>query len=81
VDKYLEPISGVLETVLTSGGKEIFGEIDHIAKSLCLKSSPCYHLHLLKLLKVLFLDSKQQSSKDSNQSADFAKQFLAGKGL
>jgi len=42
VDKLLEPISGVLESVLTSGGNEILPEIDHLTSSLTLKSCPCF---------------------------------------
>lgn len=42
VEKLLEPISGVLESVLTSGGNEILPEIDHLTSSLTLKSCPCF---------------------------------------
>jgi len=42
--KYLEPISGVLESVLTSGGDEIIDQIQYIAKSLSVKSCPCFQL-------------------------------------
>lgn len=78
VDKFLEPICGVLEIVLTSGGKEILAEIDHISRSLCLTASPCFHLHLLKLLKVLLLDSRQTNQ---SLSLEYSQQFLANKGL
>ncbi len=71
VDRYLEPICGVLETVLTSAGDEILLEIEHLAKSLCLKSCACFHLQMLKLLKVLLLDSKSNNT-DCASPVDFA---------
>lgn len=80
VYKYLEPISGVLETVLTSAGDEILLEIEHLAKSLCLKSCACFHLQMLKLLKVLLLDSKSDNN-DCASPVDFAQKFLNAKGL
>jgi hypothetical protein len=59
IEKYLGPIGGVLEKVLTSGGNEVLDQIQYIAKSLAIKTSPCFHLQMLKLLKVLLLDSKE----------------------
>ena len=80
VDKYLEPICGVLETVLTTAGDEILLEIEHLAKSLCLKSCACFHLQMLKLLKVLLLDSKSNNT-DCASPVDFAQKFLDKRGL
>ena len=42
ISKYLEPIAAVLENVLTSGGEEILNQIQYIAKSLTVKSCPCF---------------------------------------
>jgi hypothetical protein len=70
INKYLEPIAAVLEYVLTSGGDEIIEQIDYIAKSLTVKSCPCFHLQMLKLLKVLLLDSN--SDNDCASPIEFA---------
>ena len=79
VDKYLEPISGVLECVLTSGGNEILSEIDHLTHSLTLKSCPCFQMQILKLVKVLLLDSK--SDQECASPVEFAQRFVNAKGL
>ena len=79
INKYLEPIAAVLEYVLTSGGDEIIEQIDYIAKSLTVKSCPCFHLQMLKLLKVLLLDSN--SDNDCASPIEFAQRFLSSKGL
>lgn len=44
IDKYLSPIAGVLEGVLTCGGNEILDQIQHLARSLTMKTSACFHL-------------------------------------
>ena len=78
IDKYLEPIAGVLEYVLTSGGDEILAQIQFIAKSLTIKSCACFHMQMLKLLKVLLLD---KSDNDCNSPSEFASKFLDVNGL
>ena len=70
IDKYLGPIAGVLEGVLTCGGNQVLDQIQYIAKALTVKSSPCFHLQMLKLLKVLLLDSKED--RHCASPADFA---------
>ena len=79
INKYLEPIAAVLEYVLTSGGDEILEQIEYIAKSLTVKSCPCFHLQMLKLLKVLLLDSR--SDNECASPIEFAGRFLNAKGL
>ena len=81
LDRYLAPIAGVLEGVLTSGGNEVLDQIQYIAKSLTVKSSPCFHLQMLKLLKVLLLDSYSKNGGHCASPADFAAQLLKSKGL
>lgn len=79
IEKYLRPIAGVLEGVLTSGGNEVLDQIQFIAKALTTKSCPCFHLQMLKLLKVLLLDSKED--RHCASPADFASSFLKANGL
>ena len=79
IDKYLSPIAGVLEGVLTCGGNEILDQIQHLARSLTMKTSACFHLQMLMLLKVLLLDSKED--RHCASPADFAGHFLRAKGL
>ena len=81
LNKYLGPIAGVLEGVLTSGGNEILDQIQYIAKALTIKfrSSNCFHLQILKLLKVLLLDSKED--RHCASPAEFASALLKSKGL
>lgn len=79
INRYLEPIAAVLEYVLTSGGDHILEQIEFIAKSLTVKSCPCFHLQMLKLLKVLLLDSR--SDNDCASPIEFASRFLNVKGL
>lgn len=79
IEKYLEPISGVLEYVLTNGGYEILGQIEFIARSLIAKSCASFHLQMLKLLKVLLIDSR--NDLDCASPIDFAKSFLSANGL
>ena len=69
----------MLEYVLTSGGDEILEQIEYIAKSLTVKSCPCFHLQMLKLLKVLLLDSR--SDNECASPIEFAGRFLNAKGL
>lgn len=79
IERYLGPIAGVLEKVLTSGGNEVLDQIQYIAKSLGVKSTPCFHLQMLKLLKVLLLDSKED--RHCASPSDFASFFLKANGL
>lgn len=79
IEKYLEPISGVLEYVLTNGGYEILGQIEFIARSLIAKSCASFHLQMLKLLKVLLIDSR--NDLDCASPIDFATSFLNANGL
>ena len=79
IDKYLGPIAGVLEGVLTSGGNEVLDQIQYIAKALTVKTSSCFHLQMLKLLKVLLLDSKED--RQCASPADFAASFMKAKGM
>ena len=79
IEKYLVPIAGVLEGILTSGGNEVLEHIKYIARALTVKTSPCFHLQMLKLLKVLLLDQKENNHCAS--PVDFAAHFLQGKGL
>ena len=65
--------------MLTSGGDEIIEQIDYIAKSLTVKSCPCFHLQMLKLLKVLLLDSN--ADNECASPIEFAQRFLSSKGL
>jgi hypothetical protein len=44
IEKYLAPIAGVLEGILTSGGNEVLEHIKYIARALTVKTSPCFHL-------------------------------------
>jgi len=78
INKYLEPIAGVLEYVLTSGGTEVLNQIQYIAKSLTVKSCACFHIQMLKLLKVLLLD---KSDNDCASPSEFASKFLDVNGL
>ncbi len=79
IDKYLGPIAGVLEGVLTTGGNEVVDQIQFIANSLTFKTSACFHLQILKLLKVLLLDTNEKAHCAT--PADFAAAFLKAKGL
>lgn len=79
VDRLLEPIAGVLECVLTSGGNEILNEIDHLTHSLTLKSCACFQMQVLKLIKVLLLDSN--SDHECASPVEFAQRFINAKGL
>jgi hypothetical protein len=64
--EYLEPIAAVLENVLTSGAPEILEQVDTLAKCLTARSSSCFYLQILKLLKVLLLDtSDRESGRDA----------------
>ena len=65
----MEPIAGVLENVLTSGAvPEILEEVETLAKCLTAKSSSCFYLQILKLLKVLLLDANEEGRRDQNSS-------------
>lgn len=44
IEKYLAPIAGVLEGILTSGGNEVLEHIKCLAWALAVKTSPCFHL-------------------------------------
>lgn len=78
INKYLQPIAGVLEYVLTSGGDEILEQIQFIAKSLTVKSCACFHMQMLNLLKVLLLD---KSDHECASPIEFASRFLDVNGL
>ncbi len=54
-------------------------QIQYIARALTVKTSQCFHLQMLKLLKVLLLDSKED--RQCASPADFAASFLKAKGM
>ena len=59
----------MLENVLTSGAvPEILEEVETLAKCLTAKSSSCFYLQILKLLKVLLLDANEEGRRDQNSS-------------
>ena len=78
IAKYLEPIAGVLEYVLTNGGSEVLPQIQYLAKSLSVKSCACFHIQILKLLKVLLLD---KADNECASPSEFASKFLDVNGL
>ena len=78
INKYLEPIAGVLEYVLTSGGTEVLSQIQFIAKSLTVKSCACFHIQMLKLLKVLLVD---KADNECASPSEIASKFLEVNGL
>lgn len=81
-DEYLEPIAGVLENVLTSQQPEILDQMETLAKCLTARSSSCFYLQILKLLKVLLLDTAEREGNSNTprtstiSSAQFAQKFL-----
>jgi hypothetical protein len=44
---FIEPIAAVLENVLTTGVDEMLDQVQYIAKSLTVKSCPCFYLQML----------------------------------
>ena len=53
-------------------------QIQFIAKSLTVKSCACFHIQMLKLLKVLLLD---KSDNECASPIEFASKFLEVNGL
>ena len=85
VQKLLEPITAVLETVLNSQFVDQPHEIDssildiikYIALSLTNSNAcPCFQMQMLKLLRLVLVDSK-----DHQISSVFAQKFIKENGL
>ena len=79
LEKLLTPIAAVIEFVLTNGGDAVLDQTEYLVSALVTKTPPCFRMQILKLLKILLLDSKEERFCAS--PVNFAAHFVAANGL
>jgi hypothetical protein len=77
----IEPIIQIVQKIFLTGGNSprLTEQIQYLGQVLTSKTQPCFKLQILKLLKVLLVDSKQETFCDSPQN--YADQFFKVDGV
>ena len=83
LEEYISPIVGIIKFIFTNGGDPVAANIGSIVKALTLKSSHCFYLQLLLLVKSLLSDSMEESPEYLSCASPytFAMHFLNADGL